>query len=326
MLFSNTNQTPDESYLHVLKDVNFRPIFIQGNHRSGTTLLHDLLAQTQCFNFVTAYYVIRRNEILFNHMNGIEDDAKYRLDMLFKSLGLDNRMIDEVAVGHNMPEEYGSILGGYARYILSPKSLPRFIEFCKKVQFVSYHSGSLLLKNPWDYANFMYLKSAFPDAKFIFIHRYPIHIVNSLLKTLRSSLAKKNPFIALLFEKYADVFKNPVALFIVRLLLSSRFDLGVRIVTREIVKTTNYYLQNISSLSENDYISIRYEDICEEPNMTMARILEFLQVEPRTSLNYRVLINPRPVTLLEEVKRNERSILKRFTDYLAYCKYGAISR
>jgi LPS sulfotransferase NodH len=34
------------------------PIFIMGNHRSGTTWLHLLLAETGCFAYVTAFHVI----------------------------------------------------------------------------------------------------------------------------------------------------------------------------------------------------------------------------------------------------------------------------
>jgi hypothetical protein len=34
------------------------PIFIMGNHRSGTAWLHELLAETGCFAYVSAFHVI----------------------------------------------------------------------------------------------------------------------------------------------------------------------------------------------------------------------------------------------------------------------------
>ena len=42
----------DEKYMELLSKVKFSPIFIMGDHRSGTTLLYKILAATECFNFV----------------------------------------------------------------------------------------------------------------------------------------------------------------------------------------------------------------------------------------------------------------------------------
>ena len=320
MQLSRTEHSLDESYLPLLKDIHFTPIFILGNHRSGTTLLYKLLAATQCFNFVTAYHVIKYNEILFNHVNRRQDRAKEELRELFKSLDLNNRSFDDVAVVPDLPEEYGFILIN-TRYQpkLSPKNLPVFIELCKKIQFVSAPGRPLLIKNPWDYPNFIYVKSAFPEAKFIFIHRNPIHVINSQLRALRPMLAIRGAYTALLSQRYAKLFDNPAKLFVARLLFSSHFNLGVRVFTIRFVWITNYFLKNIGSLPKTDYISVRYEDLCENPETNVVRILEFLGLEQNATLSYEALIKPRPIELLEEVKRRQSSILKRLASYLAYC-------
>jgi hypothetical protein len=325
MPFGRSNQSPDGSYLHLLQGVAFKPFFIMGNPRSGTTLLYNLLAQTGCFNFLTAYHVINYDKILFNFVNQKEAEAKEELDRYFKSLGINTRMFDEIAVSPDVPEEYGFVLrnAGYW-YKLSSKSLPLFVEMCKKVQYVSHGERPLLLKSPLDFPNFLFLKSKFPELKFVFIHRYPINMINSIVKAVRHSLETLNPVYALIQKEYRDIFRNPVKLFLARFFVSSHLQLGLRIHTRYYAGTVKYFLKNIDSLPEDDYISVRYEDLCSDPETNMARILAFLQAEPCVALNYAELIQPRQVKLLEEVERNQKSISERFKDYLAYCKYDYI--
>lgn len=314
----------DDPYLPLLEDVQFEPMFILGDHRSGTTLLYKLLSATGSFNFVTAYHIIRYDQVLFNYVNGREDDARQALDELLRSLGLRDRVVDGVAVTSDLPEEYGFILpnAGY-RPQLSPSNLPGFIELCKKVQFVSASDRPLLLKNPWDFLNFIYVKAAFPEAKFIFIHRHPIHVLNSQLRATRSLLSTRNAYVALIARWYAQLFERPGQLFAMRLLFSSHFDLGLRIATRHVVRATTYFLQHVGSLPETDYVSVRYEDLCEDPETIVVRILEFLGLKPAVSLAYDTFIEPRPVDLLPEVARKRYRILQRLEPYCVYHGYHA---
>jgi hypothetical protein len=46
----NTSNILDRQHQNLLENVNFSPIFIMGDHRSGTTLLHQTLVGTECFN------------------------------------------------------------------------------------------------------------------------------------------------------------------------------------------------------------------------------------------------------------------------------------
>jgi hypothetical protein len=50
------NQIPDKPYLNLLEKVDFCPIFIMADHRSGTTLLYQTLVATDCFNFIKSYH------------------------------------------------------------------------------------------------------------------------------------------------------------------------------------------------------------------------------------------------------------------------------
>lgn len=319
------NQIPDESYLHLLHKVNFLPVFIMGDHRSGTTLLYKLLMATQCFNFVSAYHIIKYDEILFNYVNRTENQARKELDELFKSLELKDRVIDSVEVTPDLPEEYGFILGkaGYDPPQVSPGSLALFTELCKKVQFGSDLDKPLLLKNPWDFSNFMYVKSVLPEAKFIFIHRHPIYAINSKLKAARSILTTKNAYIALLSQKYTQIFNRPVQRFIYQMLYSSYFDLGLRRVTSQAALATNYFLHNVDALPITDHISIRYEDLCENPEKTVLMVLGFLGLKQRSALAYESLIEPRSPQLLPEVAQSYDDIYQKLQLYFAYHGYDA---
>src|SRR3972149_9521711 len=100
----------DEQLLPLIQDIDFDPIFILGDHRSGTTLLYQLLASTQYFNYANFYHITHYDEILQNHIKGNTASAKEKLNQLLQSLGLHDRIFDGVRVSPDLPEEYGYIL------------------------------------------------------------------------------------------------------------------------------------------------------------------------------------------------------------------------
>jgi Sulfotransferase family len=309
---------PDLQYLNLLRDTVFRPVFIMGDHRSGTTLLYRLLDQTECFNVVRAYHIIRYGAIVSNYLDQIEDRVKLELSAYFSQLGVTDRMIDGVAVTPDLPEEYGFVLGAAYRSPLTPRNLPRFVELCKKVQFVSRPDVPLLLKNPWDYfLNYMYVKKEFPQAKFIFIHRDPIYVINSQLRAVRALLKTRNAYLALISRWYARLYERPLQRLAARAAFSARTGLGLYMTTRHVVQATNYYLQYVGSLSNADYITIRYEDLCRSPAASVTQVLEFFGLEPPAGRAYSSLIRPRPVHLLEEVTRAYDQVTRQLQPYLS---------
>jgi hypothetical protein len=324
MKSSSINHNPDEPYLNLLQKVDFSPIFIMGDHRSGTTLLYKTLVATEAFNFVKAYHVIKYDEILFNYVNQTENQARQELEELLNSLEMKDRVIDNVEVTPNLPEEYGFILknAGYES-LLNSDNLTLFTQLCRKIQFVSNHDRPLLLKNPWCFPHFMYIKSVFPKAKYIFIHRHPIHVINSKLKAVRSILSTKNAYILLLSQQYRRLFENPAQGFVYRLLYSKYFDMGLRQVTQKTFQSTAYFLQNVNSLPTADYVSVKYEDLCDEPEVTIHKILGFLGLNPRATLAYDTLIEPRPIKLLPEVQRKYEQIRQKLQPYFVYHGYDA---
>ncbi|ERT07706.1 stf0 sulfotransferase family protein [Lyngbya aestuarii BL J] len=323
MQSTNNTLSLDQPYLDRLAEVNFNPIFIMGDHRSGTTLLYKTLAATECFNFVKAYHIIKYDEILSNYIYKKENQAIQELEELFKSLGISDRKIDQVVATPNLPEEYGFILKNVAgdESSITPKNLPIFQQLCRKIQLTSDPDKPLLLKNPWDMPQFMDVKSIFPAAKFIFIHRYPIHIINSKLKAVRLMLSIRGAYTALISRRYRKIYDQPIRRLIYQFLYSSYFNLGLKQVTKTTSQSTSYYLNNISSLPSIDYLSITYEEFCKNPKAIISKILGFLQLQPKSTLDYENLIKPRPVKLLPEVKSQSDEICHKLQAYLTYHGY-----
>ena len=322
-LLTDTNNDLDEKYLYLLNKVDFTPIFIMGEHRSGTTLLYKTLVETECFNFVKAYHIIKYKKILSNHVNDIENQAYQELDDQLKSLGINDRVIDKLKVTPDFPEEYGFILrnlvGDDSK--LTDENLSIFKELCQKVQLTSKQNRPLLLKNPWDFSQFLYVKKSLPNAKIIFIHRHPIHVMNSKLKAVRSFFSNWNSYLALISQRYKKIFKNPIKLFFYRMLYSSYFDLGLHRTIKDYLTSTSYFLENIGKLPQTDYISIKYEDLCDRPEETILKVLEFLELEARKNLDYQNLIETRSTNLLPEIEKNYDLICQKLKPYLKYHNY-----
>ena len=122
---------------------------------------------------------------------------------------------------------------------------------------------------------------------------------------------------------WIGLFKNPLQRYLYQLLYSKYFDLGLRRVTKEAIKSTTYFLENVESLPDQDYLNIRYEDLCEAPEATIHKILGFLDLEARSTLEYQKLISPRAIELLPEVQRQYEPIRQKLQAYFAYHGYDS---
>ncbi|MEL6555392.1 MAG: sulfotransferase [Cyanobacteria bacterium J06621_11] len=314
------NQPPDQSYLNLLEDVPVNPIFILGDHRSGTTLLYKTLVETGCFNAVRAYHVINYDEILSNYVLQREAAAIGTLKQRFETLGICDRKIDNVPATPTLPEEYGFILKNSEgeQSCITTETLSIFQQLCQKIQYISDPNKPLLLKNSWDYGQFLQVQQLLPNARFIFIHRYPVHIINSKLKAARTILSRRSNYMALLSKEYTEIFKRPIKRALLRFLYANYFDSGVRQVTDPTVKSATYFLDHIDTLPAQNYHSLKYEALCKSPEITIQNILSFLNLTAENKLNYEQLISPRKVDLLPEVKKQRDVICQQLRPYLVY--------
>lgn len=306
--------TPDAPYLSRIEGLPFTPVFIMGDHRSGTTLLYDLLARTGRFNVVTAYHVIRYDELLRNHAEGRTEEANAELSAEFERLGITDRKIDQVQVTPDTPEEYAWFLRGIPR--INRLNLGRFLEACRKVQHISDPQRPLLLKNPWDYdRNFLRVARLFPDAQFVFIHRDPVDIINSRLKAARVTFGEKNEYGALISKRYATMHRRRVGLYVMRFLFSDTWDLGFRITLRHVGRAADYELDHIGELDPDRHTGVRYEDLCREPDQRVGGIMEFLRMGLDGPLDLAQHVSPRSSRLLPTVEAHLADIGARLERY-----------
>lgn len=321
----SANPNRDSGLLHLLKDVAYRPVFIIGDHRSGTTLLHRLLADTGCFNYVSAYQVMRYSEVLANHVEGKTEAAKSQLMRTFEQLGLKDRIIDNTPATPDSPVEYGFIFATTERRMarLTAETHDKFVELCRKMQFVGDAAKPLLLKNPWDVMNFMDIKADFPEAKLIFIHRHPVAVMTSQLRAVRSLLAARNGFVAMLAPWYDQLFRRPVQLAAARLIDKPPLRAWERLLGLHAVRLARYYLDNIGKLPPSEYVSVTYEGLCQAPDETMERIFAFAGVRPAQAISYKSKIEPRPPKVMDDVWRRYRKIQPRIQPYLEFHGYEA---
>lgn len=316
---------PDRPYLPLLAGLRFRPTFIMGDHRSGTTILYKLLGLSGHFNIVTAYHIINYGELLYNHIHGRSGESRAALAARFAELGLSDRGFDALLAGPDTPEEYGFILRGEGqRPRLRPANRASLVELAQKVQFTGDPRRGLLLKNPWDYfLNFRYVKRAFPDSRFIFIQRHPLDTINSQLRATRELFAAQNPYVALVAGWYRRLWAQPARLRAMRLLFSPQLGLGRRLVLRHVARAGAYFLANVGHLPSTDYICIRYEDLCRDPAATIGRLLAALGLEGGGSIDYRGLLAPRDGRLLPEIEALRATAHRRMRPFYERFGYSA---
>jgi hypothetical protein len=173
------------------------PLFVLGHWRSGTTHLHNLIAEDrEQFAFANTYQVVNPHTFLCT-----EADFSRRFAFLLPS----TRPMDNMALSFDSPQEdefallldsFHSLYLGvsfphreehYERY-LTFRGVPRaeieewkasFLWFTKKLTF-KYCSKAIVFKSPPHTARVRLLLELFPQAKFVHIHRNPYAVYRSM--------------------------------------------------------------------------------------------------------------------------------------------------
>lgn len=299
---------------------SFRPVFIMGSARAGTTALYQTLVRTGCFNYVSAYHLIRHDEIVDHHLRGTTAQAKRELQRLFEELGVAEARFDGVKVDPDFPEEYGFHLGRL-RFQLTRRSFPKFLDLCRKVELVSGSDKPILLKNPWDYRRFLFIKQMLPESRFVFIHREPVDVTSSILRGMRLLLREKNAYHALVARFYERMMGTRWQRYVVSRVFESA--LGAKIVARQFAATARYFAENVGKLPPRDYVSLRYEDFCARPREVVTGVLDFLGLEERVAVDYERVVRTPRATIDDSASRATRQELRRLdlAPYAVRCGY-----
>ena len=171
------------------------PLFVLGHWRSGTTHLHNLLAQdTAQFAFANTYQVVNPHTFLTTEAVN---------SRLFAGLVPATRPMDAMALSFQTPQEdefapclmtgKSPYIGvsfphredAYSQYLSFRDALPAevaewraaFVWFLKKLTLK--YRRALVLKSPTHTARVRLLLDMFPEARFVHIHRHPYHVFRS---------------------------------------------------------------------------------------------------------------------------------------------------
>lgn len=321
-MISENNNTPDDQYLTKYENQPFTPIFIMGIQRSGTSILYKILNETHNFNIVTAYHLIQYPELIHNHINNKEHHAKEHLTKILTQHSQQDRGIDRLKVTPDFPEEYGFLLTQKTQTSTTTnENIPLLRSLCQKIQYTAHNKKPLLLKNPFDFSNFLLIHKNLPNAKFIFIHRNPLKTLNSQIKATRTLLQQKSAYMALLSPEYDKLFDKKITLSYYRFLYSDKTPLRLHNAIKNLQSHTSKLIQDITQIPKETYYSTTYEDLCNQPKQCIDSIMDFLKTDIQTQPNYINLIAPRKTNWLQEISKNKEKILQKFKEYLDFCGY-----
>ncbi len=254
------------------------PLFVLGHWRSGTTHLHNLLAQdTDQFAFANTYQVVNPRTFL-----STEAVQTRRFAWLVPA----RRPMDNMALNFQSPqeEEFAPCLTSlrslylgisfprredhYARY-LSFRGVPpaeveawknAFLWFLKKLSFK--YQRPLVLKSPPHTARIRLLLDLFPDARFVHIHRDPYTVFQS-------------------FQHYFDT-----ATWYTYLQRPDRSGIDDRIL-RRYTDLYDAYFEERSLIPDGRFHEVRFDDLERNPVGEMATLYDrlglanFAGVRPR---------------------------------------------
>jgi len=178
------------------------PLFILGFYRSGTTLLHNLLALDSRHTFPSTYECF-----LSNHFLLTEDYVTRRFPLQA------TRVMDDVPMAWGEPQEDEFALGmlGQPSFPLSiafPNDPPQDLDYLdleavppharaawkrtlyRFLQAVTFkRPGRLVIKSPTHTARIKILLELFPEARFVHIVRNPYHVYLSTIRMLQAMYA-----------------------------------------------------------------------------------------------------------------------------------------
>ncbi len=260
--------------------------------------------------------------LLYNYINDLEDEAKKKVNSYLKTHNGQNRGIDHLRMEADLPLEYAFLIDdGYVFNVLNDSNIDRFKEICKKIQFIEGKDKKFLAKNPWDFANFIFIKEKLPSAKFIFIHRHPLPFLNSSLKALRTLTEQRTVYSDVISPTAKKLAENPILNGLAKFLLARYFPLALPLIVEHHTKQAHYFLKNINKLDSDDFINIRYEDLCAQPVKTMEDIFDFLDLEENNINRFKQFIQPRHLDISDEVMQIKDYIYQRMKSYFSHFKY-----
>lgn len=252
------------------------PIFVIGHWRSGTTLLHELLAQDPGVASPSTVECFLPNHFLISEMF---------LKPLLRLVLPARRPMDNMSTGPDLPQEDEFALIGlgaptpYLRMafpndvrpydnLLDMEGLPDFVEARFLEHLRSFFQSlmlkrqkRLLLKSPTHTGRMGWLSEKFPGSRFIHIARNPVEVFLST-KRLWRSLDEVQGF---QLPKYSDEQLEAIIL-----QMSQRMYGG--------------YLKARENMPGNRLVEIQFEQLTADPGTTIEKVYHQLELDCPTNV------------------------------------------
>jgi hypothetical protein len=255
------------------------PIFVLGLHRSGTTYLYQLL--TDYFRVATTqvYHVTHYKRLLHAEREGLVPAYHADIRAHLASRGIENRGIDKFPVGPEGLEEYAFILRKHGpHWGFSAGSAPLFDEMLRKLSHLQPDAPALLLKNPHDLGSASAILARYPNAKFVFIRRDPVRVLNSQFRN--SFLYRRKP------EPYLEMLLAGIPLWRFNFDLMRGLDkvlpdalyqqVLVRGLRWSIADQLHRHYRDLPRLPQASYVEVTYEDLLQDPMPVLRRIQDLV--------------------------------------------------
>ena len=180
------------------------PVFILGHWRSGTTLLHNAMAQDKQFAFINTFQSVFVNQFFA---------SRWLFKPIMRLLMPEKRPADNVLLAPELPQEEGIALSNmdsfgfynffyfprdwkdfYTRYISGetskPESLKSYKRQYKKLiaqSLLEYNRTAFISKFPPNTGALKHILDMFPEAKFIYIYRNPVSVFLSTVNFFKAT-------------------------------------------------------------------------------------------------------------------------------------------
>jgi hypothetical protein len=295
-------------------DASKAPVFILGMHRSGTTVLYEMLAALGYWNTLWAWHIASYDEIRSGNVE--QSVSQARFVQRLADAGMETRGVDSVKASPQTKEEYCFIMDnkGFGN-TLSKKGFKQFQEICQTVQSTQPTERPLLLKNPWDFGNAHVIRQLIPTARFVYIHRHPIETVDSMWRFLNGVLLKPNHYMEMLSTRYSDITRSRVKRAALQAFVQRLPGVFVNCLISWFGKSCDGYLKSIDLVPESERIEISYNELCTEPNATMARIRQHFNIVD-IGIDFSEMISPRSARIDAPVLARAPKIERRMKAYI----------
>lgn len=277
----------DAEFLSELDALPLRPVFIMGLHRSGTTFLYDCIAKSFPLANLSLYHLFYYQRLLRNHRDGTTRRDVDRLNECFRAQGIEDRKLDSVPVNAEEVEEYGFLLRRHSgSFKLGPDNAALFAQLCQKLLAVQPGSQAVLLKNPWDTGNAAWILKRFPEARFVYITREPIAVLNSMLNALQAYLDGPQAYLEMLLSRDGSRRGYRLGYAAWQLLRGIKGLLGQSrvarlfrpLLARTVASQVAAYRADLASLPANRAVEIDYAKLVEDPVAVMTQLQSLLDL------------------------------------------------